>query len=164
MHMKLRSSINFGSLFFFLIILGGDLGGGVGNWRGIIILVFSRVINALVVAVIVVGGDDHYQTVIRRFDVSRYRIVDLESAHFGGEGILNCDPHPNRGWTSRPLPVLLRRGSMSRLLPLDRWSLVLGDPKRSTEQICDRRFVGAHGRGGGGLCDINFGMGDCVGG
>ena len=45
--------------------------GGVGNRRGIIILVVSRVIDALVVVVISVGGDDHRLTVIRRLDVSR---------------------------------------------------------------------------------------------
>ena len=167
--MKLRSSINFGLLFFFLTtILGRDLGGGGGNRRGIrrgiIILVISQVIDALVVNVIMVGGDEHRRTVIQGLDASRYQIIDMESAHFGREGVLNCGPHPNRGCTLRRVPVLLPRGSMSRLLPLDRWSLVLGDPKQSTEQICDRRFVGAHGRGVCGLCDINSSMGDLMGG
>ena len=50
--MKLRLSINFGSLFLFRTFLGHDLGGGGGNRRGIIILVVSRVIDALVVVVI----------------------------------------------------------------------------------------------------------------
>ena len=40
----------------------------------------------------------------------------------------------------------------------------MGDPKRSTKQICNWRFGGALGRGGYGLCDINFGMGNLVGG
>ena len=115
--MKERSSINFGSLFFFLIVLG------------IVILIISQVIDVLVVAIIVVGGDDHRQTVIRHLDASRYQIVNLESAHFGREGVLNCGPRPYRGCTLRRIPVLLPCGSMSRLLPLDRWSLVLGDPK-----------------------------------
>jgi hypothetical protein len=45
-----------------------DQRGGVGNRHVIIIFVVSRVIDALVVVIISVGGDDHHLTVIRRLN------------------------------------------------------------------------------------------------
>jgi len=53
---------------------------------------------------------------------------------------------------------------MAGFLPFNRLSPIQSEAKQTAEKICDWRFVGAHGREGDGLCDINFGMGNLMGG
>ena len=128
--MEFRSRTTFGSLFFYPLLLLFGRGDGVGTI--ILIVRFGVAAITVGIAAIAVGGYDCRHTPMRRFVA---RIVDMERQHIRRECILNRDTRLCRRCTAHCIAGLLPRRNMSGLLPPYRWSLVLGDPQRSTEEI-----------------------------
>ncbi len=153
------------ALFFYPLLLLIGRGDRVGT----VILIVRFDVAAITVCVaaitvgvtaITVGGYDCRHMPMQRCVT---HIFDMERQHIRRECILNCNTRLHRRRTAHCIAALLPRGSMTGLLPPYRWSLVLGDPQRSTEEISNRRLVGGHGGGRGFVRDINFGICDTRG-